>query len=160
MLINVMSLASFSSNPADGDNLYILTKTSIQPMVFSLDNLDKITFTENGINLWNTSWPTRYSYDNFLMMSFKELKSDAILLKKIESADVNITYDKQSNFVRVSGTKRIDAIIVYDLHGYLVASNRFPSSPCEVSLSHTSRGIYVVHVYSEGNVIAKQKIVK
>ena len=147
-------------NPTDGDNLYILSKTSAQPMVFSLDNLDKITFTENGVNLWNTSWPTRYSYDNFRVMTFKEPTPDAILLKEIESAKVNITYDRQSDYVRVSGTKSIDAVIVYNLHGYLVASNRYSSSPCEVSLSHTSRGIYVVHIYSDGNVIAKKKIVK
>lgn len=156
----MVSISGFSMNPTEGDNLYIFTKTSTQPMVFSLDNLDKITFTENGINFWNTSWPTRYSYDNFRMMAFKEPTPDAILLKEIQSTDANITYDRQSSFVRVNSTKPIDAVIVYNLHGYLVASNRYPSSPCEVSLSHTSRGIYVVHVYSDGNVVAKKKIVK
>lgn len=159
-LSGFVGLAGLSSNPVDGDNLYVLTKTSTQPMVFSLDNLDKITFTENGVNLWNTSWPTRYSYDNFRVMAFKEPTPNAILLKEMESVNADVTYDRQGNCVRVSSAMPIDAVIIYDLHGYLVVSDRQPSSPCEVSLSHAPRGIYVVQVLFEGNVVAKKKIVK
>lgn len=160
LLVVMVSVVGNFANPADGDNLYVLTKTSTQPMVFSLDNLDKITFTENGVNLWNTSWPTRYAYDNFRVMAFKEPTPNTILLKEVESADVSVAYDRQGDGVRVSSAMPIGAVIIYDLHGYLVASDRQPSSPCMVSMSHAPRGIYVVQVLFEGNVVANQKIVK
>ena len=54
----MVSISGFAANPDDGDNIYVFTTMSDEPVVYSLDNLDKITinFDKNYYcNYYNSS---------------------------------------------------------------------------------------------------------
>ena len=50
--------------------LQVYTKSSNEAASYSLDEFDKITFSEKGIQIWNTQWPTEYSYANVRVLTF------------------------------------------------------------------------------------------
>ncbi|MBR5730186.1 MAG: hypothetical protein IKX61_08300, partial [Prevotella sp.] len=70
LLVVLASLAGFASNPAEDDDMYVITNQSTALAIYSLDDIDKITFTSTGINFWNTGWPTEYAYGNFRLITF------------------------------------------------------------------------------------------
>ena len=65
----------FSMTPDDGENLYLYTKSTKEATVYSLGELDKITFSEKGVQIWNTSWPTEYAYSNVRVLTFNKTKT-------------------------------------------------------------------------------------
>lgn len=67
--------STFSMTPDDGENLYLYTKSTKEAVVYSLNELDKITFGEKGIQIWNTSWPTEYAYSNVRVLTFSKTKT-------------------------------------------------------------------------------------
>jgi flagellar basal body rod protein FlgG len=68
--LSLAAITGFSQTEQKGDNLYLYTKSTGEAEVFSIDEINKITFSENGIQIWNTSWPTEYSYSNVRVLTF------------------------------------------------------------------------------------------
>ena len=66
VFIVTFSLASISGfgQEDNGDNLTVYTKSSSEAVVYSVEEINKITFSENGVQIWNTNWPTEYAYSN------------------------------------------------------------------------------------------------
>ena len=50
--------------------MYLYTKTTGEAEVYSIDEISKITFSENGVQIWNTNWPTEYSYSTVRVLTF------------------------------------------------------------------------------------------
>ena len=151
-------ITGFSKCPADGDNLYVFTRQSNVPAVYSLDDLDKITFSEKGINLWSTKWPTEYAYDNFRLITFSDF-DDPNSIGQVLTGDgaVRIFYDREKETVYVRSENILHGITVFDVQGRPIAGNDSSNENYELSLSSVPRGIYIVKV--KGNSIS-QKIVK
>lgn len=148
----------FSMNPADGDNLYVFTKQSDAPAIYSLDDLDKITFSEKGIKFWNTKWPTEYTYGNFRLITFKEMNNpNGVEQVVIGGNGVHITYDRGQEKVLVKSEKTLLGVIIYDLQGRPVFADSHMEEAYELPLSSLPRGIYVVKVNGSSE---SQKIVK
>jgi hypothetical protein len=59
-----------AQNTKSEETLQVFTKSSNEAASYSLDELDKITFSEKGIQIWNTQWPTEYSYANVRVLTF------------------------------------------------------------------------------------------
>lgn len=160
ILLSMINVRGFSANPDDGDYLNVFTKQSNIKVSYSLDDLDKITFSETGIRLWNTNWPTEYSYDNFRLISFNiSSNTDAIEQVSLNQVDARITYDRIREIVCVESERHLLSVIVYDLQGRPVAKDLHQASSYEVSLSHIPRGVYVIKV-NGGSQSASMRIVR
>lgn len=158
LMLLFVSTAGLAASPADGDNIYVYTKQSIDPAIYSLDDLDKITFSEKGINFWNTKWPTEYAYGNFRLITFKATDNpNGIESVVVGDACVVITYDRQQEMVCVKSEKFLNGITIFDVQGRPVAAANYAASVYEVSLSSVPRGIYIVK--AKGSSVS-QKIVK
>ena len=74
LTIALLLISSFSDclaqGTGDGDTLYVNTKTSDEAAKYLLDDVNKMTFSSKGIQLWSTSWPTEYPYNNVENLSF------------------------------------------------------------------------------------------
>ena len=158
LLFGLVSTAGFAASPADGDNLYVFTKQSDAPAIYSLDDLDKITFSDTGVNLWNTKWPTEYAYGNFRLITFKATDNpNGIESTIVDEANVAICYDSQKEVVIVKSEKALAGVTVFDVQGRSVAAANHVASVYEVSLSSVPQGIYIVK--AKGSAVS-QKIVK
>ena len=72
--IAMLLMSAFSDclaqNTGNGDTLYVNTKSSDESAKYLLDDVNKMTFSSKGIQLWSTSWPTEYHYGNVENLSF------------------------------------------------------------------------------------------
>ena len=74
LTIAMLLMSAFSDclaqNTGNGDTLYVNTKSSDESAKYLLDDVNKMTFSSKGIQLWSTSWPTEYPYGNVENLSF------------------------------------------------------------------------------------------
>lgn len=71
----MVTTSGVAMTPDDGENLYLYTKSTKEAAVYSLDELDRITFSDNGVQIWNTNWPTEYAYSNVRVITFSDKKT-------------------------------------------------------------------------------------
>lgn len=76
----------YAALPDDGETLYLYTKATKEAAVYSLDELNKITFSDKGVQIWNTSWPTEYAYSNVRVITFSEKKTPTGI-EQVEKSD-------------------------------------------------------------------------
>ena len=89
--------------PDDGGGLSLYTRTEAESVSYSMDEIRKITFSEKGVQIWVTEWPTEYSYSQFRVLALGSMDETGIS---------NLTADK--------GESSVDAY--YDLQGRKVTS--------------------------------------
>lgn len=160
LLLCIVSLSGFAANPDDGDNMYVFTKQSDVPTVYSLDELDKITFDATGVNFWNTKWPTLYSYSNFRLITFSPDVTPSGIEEVITGEEgVAITYDREKETVIVQSDNLLSRVTVYDVQGRLVATATDKAYTLKVSLLTAPQGIYLVRASASNGTVSK-KIVK
>lgn len=160
MFLFMIGMSGFAACPDDGDNMYIFTKQSDVPTVYSLDELDKITFDATGINFWNTKWPTLYSYSNFRLITFSpDVTPSGIEQVAIGEEGVSITYDRHQENVIVQSDNLISRVAVYDMQGRLITTTTDKANTLKVSLLTAPQGIYLVKVNASNGSVSK-KIIK
>ena len=59
-----------AQSPSAEETMQVFTKTSAEAVSYSLDEFEKITFSEKGIQIWSTNWPTEYAYTNLRVLTF------------------------------------------------------------------------------------------
>ena len=146
LFLSFVSIASFAASPADGDNLFVWTKSAKTAVVYSLDNLDKITFEDNAFSVWTNNGKTDYAYGNIALMTFRDGVKPVAgveLLTAVES-DVRISYDRETQLVRVDGNQPVGGIIVCDLQGRVVARVSRVAHQLHLSLADLPQGVYIV----------------
>ena len=152
------SITGLSKSVADGDNLFVFTKQSDAPAIYSLNDLDKITFSETGNNFWNTKWPTMYTYENFRLITFKITDNpNDIDLNVTADGKVRISFDRESETVLVESNKTLYGVTIYDVQGRLIIADNHTADTYKLSLLSVPRGIYIVRV--KGYSVS-QKIIK
>lgn len=158
LLLSTASTPGLAASPVD--NLYVYTKQANIPTVYSLDELDKITFDANGISFWNTKWPTTYAYSNFGRISLNPSSTPTgIEQTTVGDEGVAITYDRHREVVVVQSGTPLSRVSVCDMHGRLITSANGEANALTVPLQRVPRGIYLVRVDSAGGSVSK-KIVK
>ena len=75
ILVSMVAAPGISAFPDDGDNLYVYTNEVEKATVYSLESLDKITFTETGVMLWKADETREFSYGNLDLLMFCEKKT-------------------------------------------------------------------------------------
>lgn len=160
LLLCIVNMSGFAANPDDGDNIYVFTKQSDTPATYSLDDLDKITFSATGINFWNTNWPTEYTYGNFRLITFSENDSPNPVEHVMVGEDkIQIIYESQQETIRINSGIVLLRVTVYDLQGRCVASANDMVDNSSVSLLSSPHGIYIVEVKTTEGTVSR-KIVK
>ena len=146
LLFNLVGVVAFAASPADGDNLFVWTKGAKTAVVYSLDNLDKITFDDAAVSVWTNKGKTDYAYGNIALMTFRDGVKPVAgveLLTAVES-DVRISYDRETQLVRVDGNQPVGGIIVCDLQGRVVARVSRVARQLHLSLADLPQGVYIV----------------
>lgn len=70
VLCSMVAFQGFAQSADDEETLNVYTRTSNEAASYSLEELDKITFSDKGVQIWNTQWPTEYVYKNVRKMTF------------------------------------------------------------------------------------------
>ena len=161
LLLCTVALSGFAANPDDGDNIYVFTKQSDTPIVYSLDNLDKITFSATGIKFWNNPWSsTEYDYSYFRLITFQEpILPSGVDNISHEDGNVVIVYDPIQNAVCIKSVEPITNVVIFDMLGRSIAYAYNNVGDSFVSLRSVPRGIYVVKVKTANGTVIK-KIIK
>ncbi|MBQ6186669.1 MAG: T9SS type A sorting domain-containing protein [Prevotella sp.] len=154
----IVSLSGVAANPVVGDYLYLFTRSSSKPSSYSLTDLDKITFSDKGLNLWASESPTEYAYSNFRLITFSEDTNPTGIEEFYEDkeTDIKIKYDKMSRLVTVESDSNITSVTIYDAHGRLVDSQHGSSHSYKLSLIDVSQGIYIIKASTDNKTVTKK----
>ena len=147
----------------DGDDLlYVYTKNNKEAALYQLDDLNKITFSNSGVRLWNTNWPTEYPYSKFSVITFRDrnyVKPTGIETTYADEEQIRISYSSSSGVVTVKSSTQLDGIAVYDMQGQLIDADHTSRQVYQRSLKHVHQGVYVVKAKGKRSETVK-KIVK
>ena len=161
LLFSFMSCIPCLAVADDGNTLYYYAKSSTTAKSFSLDDLDKVTFTSDGLKLWKQSGAQEIAFDDFLMFTFTEMEHPIVttIESKVVAKDVLVSYDSRSKTVTVESGSALNGVSVYDLQGRMVAHVSAAGSNYRLSLSSVPAGIYLVKAQRDGETIVN-KIVR
>ena len=153
IFMSMVSTSSFAASPDDGDSFFVWTKGGTKAVVYSLDDLDKLTFEENALGVWKNNVKTSYAYDNISLLTFSERwNPTGIELPTVSSdGDVQIRYDRGAQSVTAESSKPLSALTAYDTQGRKVAQVQAKACKQQLSLSGLPRGVYIVKAKGAGN---------
>ena len=136
----------------DGENLYVYTKDVPNVVVYSLDNLDKLTFGDNSICIWTLGGRKNYEYTKISLMTFCENIKPTTSIKPliIDEAGVKIAYERSSSLMNVESEHILHGVAIYDLQGRSVVMDTRKLSSYQVSLLGMPQGVYVVKIGDKG----------
>lgn len=142
----LVSTTTFAASPADGDNLFVWTKGAKTAVVYSLDNLDKITFDDAAVSVWTNKGKTDYAYGNIALLTFRDgVKPVAgVELLTAAESDVSISYDREAQLISVDSNQPVGGIMVCDLQGRVVARVSRVARQLHLSLADLPQGVYIV----------------
>ena len=162
ILLGMVSTSGFAANPDDDDMLYVYTKNNKDAALYQLDDLNKITFSNSGVRMWNTNWPTEYPYSKVSVITFRDrnyVKPTSIETTYADEEQIRINYSPSSGVVTVKSSSDLDGIAVYDLQGQLIDADHTSRQFYQLSLKHVYQGVYVVKAKGKRSETVK-KIVK
>ncbi len=165
LTINILLLSVFSEclaqSAEDGNMLYVYTKTSDEAAMYQLDDINKITFSSKGIQLWSTNWPTEHPYANTSVLSFKARSNDPSAVRNLYDAEgkISIGYNASDGIVTVVGDMVLESVAIYDMQGQIVSMDKSKKQVYNLSLKNIPLGVYVVKAIGKKKGMTK-KIVK
>ena len=158
---NMMILSVFSAVPDDGDNFYVFTNGNTGKAVYSLDQIDKLTFDEQSMSVWTNNGHIDYAYSNISLMTFKDLGMvpDRVETIGMTTRDITICYDRTAGMVHVRCDRPLSGVIIYDMLGKTVTKDLTRGNEYRCSLETVPSGVYLVRVLDKDTDTAV-KIVK
>ena len=162
IVLNLIAISSYCQGIEDGENMYLYTKSTDEAAVYSLDEINKITFSKNGIQIWNTNWPTEYVFSNVRVLAFGEKSSSletSLEFLSGEDVGIDITYNASIQTLTVSSGAVMRGVMVYNLKGLMMISDMIPKRVFRLQLSSLSEGVYIVKAFGDKGTMSK-KIMK
>lgn len=159
-ICSVIWAISFLPAFADGyDYLWLQTSSDTSPNSYALDNVQKITFGAETLNLHllNQSSPLAVDYGSSIKITFENAPT-AVKDVAVNSG-ISMCYDTNKATVSVESSVPIKVILVYNAHGVCVASFGQSELSAETSLGSLPAGIYIVRA-DNGQEIKTIKIIK
>lgn len=157
-----LALAPHSAQADDRNSFYVYVNSSNRPETFSLNTLDKITFTDNSMKLWEDTKMTEIEFSAIDFLTLDEQQTRPIVTQ-VQNLDIDesisIKYDAKAGFVTIEGKEQLHGAAIYDLQGRLLVSDASASKLYRLSVAKVPRGIFLVRVTSGGKV-KSQKLVK
>ena len=146
LFLSMVSTTAFAASPADGDNLFVWTKGAKTAVVYSLDNLDKITFDDAAVGVWTNKGKTDYAYGNIELLTFRDGVKPVTGVELLTAAesDVRISYDREAQLLSVDSYQPVGCIMVCDLQGRQVLRQSKVAAHQQLSLYDLPQGVYIV----------------
>ena len=142
LLISIST--TFSVKAQTDDNLFLYLPTGAIQIV-DLNDLQKITFTEQNINIHFKS-PYKdiqaISYDT--LISFKEKST---VIETVELGNIHLSM--KPPYVLIETDDVIKDVLVYNLKGSQLIKETIDDSSASLSLEALAPGIYIICVYTE-----------
>lgn len=146
----------------DGDMLHVYTKNSTEATLYQLDDIRKITFSEKGVRVWNTGWPTEFPYNKVNIITFRDRKSirpTGVETIPIDNNSIRIGYNKSNDVLTVKSDAFMDGIVIYNSQGQQISADNTKRQLYRISLKNVGQGVYVVKARGQQSETIK-KIVK
>lgn len=163
LLLGLVVALPLSAHADDRNSFYIYVNSSPTPETFSLNSLNKITFTNSSMKMWEDTKMTEipFSSIDFLTLDEEQTPSSPLTsVREIASdGNISINYQPAGDVVIVEGKEALEGVAIYDLQGRLVASDTSSSKTYRLSVAKVRRGMFIVKVTSGGKV-KSQKLVK
>lgn len=154
----VISFMPIIAKADDGNTIFYYSKTTMTPTKISLDDLDKMTFSYDGILMWKQSGMDEIMFEDFLLFTFTEIEHPYIT--DVES--LSLPFDLRIRYVDSQGTLFIDCsqplngVSVYDLQGRIVKNEVKDDTNYRIKLLTSHSGVYLVKVLYKGKVFVKK----
>lgn len=163
LLLGLVVAFPLSALADDRNSFYIYVNSSSTPETFSLNSLNKITFTNSSMKMWEDAKMTEipFSSIDFLTLDEEQTPSSPITSVKEIAKDENISikYQAAGDVVIVEGKEALEGVAIYDLQGRLVVSDNSAANAYRLSVAKVRRGMFIVKVTDQGKV-KSQKLVK
>ena len=155
VLICAVSLALFQVTalafaPEDGDNFYVYTKGASKAVVYSLDNLDKLTFGDTAMSVWTNAGKRDYAYGDITLLTFRKGVAPLGVISQSVGNDIKIGYDRDAMLVSVESPNQVKSLTAFDMQGRKVGIMRHSNGKLQLSLAGLPQGVYVVKAQGEG----------
>jgi hypothetical protein len=153
----LLSAATLQSYAQRADYLYLYSPGGAEQS-FSLDEIRKITFTEQNMQVHPSGGGVMsILYDNIARLTFASQEGSGIDVPLKEA--VKIYFNAAENRVIIESPLLITAVSLYNLQGALLQCAAPQSLSTDMSLSGFPAGVYVVQV-SNGQGVNVGKIIK
>ena len=138
----------------DGNTLYYYSKSSLTPTRFSLDDLEKMTFGADGIQMWKQNGMDEIPYDDFLLFTFTEIEHPFIssVETPFMSQDVQIRYKVDKKSLIVESDFPLNGVSIYDLQGRIVKNYTMVGTLYNISIFDVHTGVYLVKIICNGKL--------
>ena len=154
VLLVIIGIPIFS-NAQTTESLFVHSPGSTEQS-FALNDLNKITFTEQTINIHLTTSDSVIAlpYNNISVLTFKSKNTGVTMVKKTEVR----LYLETNNLIIESDTEII-SVKLFNLQGALLAHQTLKSFSTTIPLSLCPVGIYIVQLIN-GQGMSVYKIIK
>lgn len=155
------ALSGLAKIPDGGNKLYFFTKSDKDAVIFSLNDLDKITFSDDGILMWLSNETIEYSFAEFNLISFSEdiTPTNVMPINMYAPSKTNISYNHADEIIAVVGSSSLQNVSIYDTQGQIMISEKPLSNNFHFSIANLTKGVYIVKV-TEKNRNTVKKFVK
>lgn len=146
-----LNFSGVIASPDGGDNFYVYTKGATKSGVYSLENLDKLTFDDMSMSVWTKVGKTDYVYGNISLLTFRdEVKPTAVVDLFTTNNDIRISYNRESMQVSAQSAKPLTCLTAFDMQGRTVVSLRKTSDCLRLSLVGLPQGVYILKAQGAG----------
>ena len=162
ILIMLVPVTCHAQRTVDGDMLYLYTKNSTEPSLYQMDDIRKITFSEKGVRVWNTGWPTEFPYTKVNIITFRDRKSirpTGVETIPIDNNNIRIGYNKSNDILTVKSDAFMDGVVIYNSQGQQISADNIKRQLYRISMKNVGQGVYVVKARGQQGEVIK-KIVK
>lgn len=148
--------ATFQSHAQRADYMYLYSSGGEQS--FSLDEIQKITFTEQNMQVHLSSGSlTSISYDHIARLTFTPQAGSSMDVPVKE--EVKIYYNPAGDRVVIESPLLITSVNLYNIQGVLLQQSAPQSLSVNMSLSTRPAGVYIVQV-SNAQGVSVRKVIK
>lgn len=147
MILATVAISSLPTQSMAIERLLIHGDT--EEWTIHIDNLDKITFDDDGMQVLsiNGSEDSYISFNDMVMMTFEEgIQSGIDDVEISTSDDFSYIYQPSTQELTVLSANGISSIEIYSIQGHLIHSSQMTVAETTISLSQQPAGIYIVRV--------------
>jgi hypothetical protein len=157
LLCSLFMGIAVQSHAQTADYMYVYASAGTRQS-FSLDDVQKITFTEQTMQVHSPSGSAAsILYDNIKKLTFTSQEGNDIVTPS--SSGVKVYLDDAANEVIIESPVEITAVNLFNRQGTLLLYIALRSTSATVSLSARPSGVYIVQV-SNGQGVYVHKILK
>jgi len=152
----VALIAAAQLKAQGGEYLYVYSPAGAS-QTFSLETLRKITFTEQGMNMYPKSGSaTFFQYTNIAAMTFK---SKVSAMPVVKNPDLKLYWE--DNTLMIENDTEITAVKLYNMQGTLLhrTAETQHATSLQIPLFSCPAGVYIVQIINNQG-ISTHKIIK